>query len=123
MSDASRQLDDWAAASAASPGVLPAGVEPVQTRLVRAVGRAVLEGVGEAYLKSMGFPRPKDRLRYAFRKLPAVHEADLLRRVAAAGLKYPEVVDVRGVRRRGLPWSSLKGSEAFSSQISNSPGG
>ncbi|MEM7202492.1 MAG: hypothetical protein AAF628_19625 [Planctomycetota bacterium] len=104
---AAAELDRWWAELRRQPDRLPAGVEPVQTRLVRAVGRGVLPQVGDVHVKAMGFPRGKDRLRYAFRALPAVHEARLLQAVAAAGLRCPAVVTARGARRWGLPACSM----------------
>ncbi|HEB54223.1 MAG TPA: hypothetical protein ENI87_13300 [bacterium] len=87
-------------------GELPRELEPVQTRLIRAVHRGELPS-GDVHLKSMTFPRPKDRLRYALRALPAVHEARMLRLAAAAGILCPEVVAVHSARRFGLPHRSL----------------
>jgi tRNA A-37 threonylcarbamoyl transferase component Bud32 len=83
-------------------GTVPAELARVQGRLVRAVHRGALPS-GPVHVKAMTFPRPKDRLRYAFRALPGAHEAAMLRAVAAAGIPCPEVVDVRGERRGGLP--------------------
>lgn len=85
---------------------LPAAIEFVQGRLVRMVGRGTLPS-GPVHVKAMTFPRPKDRLRYALRRLPAAHEARMLRAVAAAGIACPEVIDVRVTRRLGLPFRSL----------------
>lgn len=82
------------------------GWERVQGRLVRAVHCGSLPS-GPVHVKTMTFPRAKDRLRYLLRALPAVHEADMLRAVAAAGIPCPEVVDVRTLRRRGLPFRSM----------------
>ncbi|MBM4061473.1 MAG: hypothetical protein FJ265_10330 [Planctomycetes bacterium] len=87
-------------------GRLPEDVACVQQRLVRAVGRGELPS-GPVFLKAMTFPRAKDRLRYLARALPAAHEAALLRAVAAAGIRCPEVVAVRTARWAGLPFRSL----------------
>lgn len=87
-------------------GRLPAGVQPVQGRLLRQVGRGALPS-GEVFLKVMAFPRGKDRLRYLLRLLPAAHEAAMLRRVAAAGLCCPAVVAVHTARRFLLPYRSM----------------
>lgn len=89
----------------AATGELPAALEPVQTRLIRSVHRATLPG-GDVFVKTMTFPRLKDRFRYLVRALPAAHEAAMLARVRAAGIPCPEVVDVREARRLGLPWRS-----------------
>ena len=45
------------------PDRLPDGGEPVQSRLVRHVARGRLPDGGEAFVKVMGFPRWKDRIR------------------------------------------------------------
>ncbi|MEZ5965587.1 MAG: lipopolysaccharide kinase InaA family protein [Planctomycetota bacterium] len=96
-------LRGWLQASLAQPGSLPAGIEPVQTRLVRAVGVGVLPSGQRAFVKAMGFPRRRDRLRYWLRRLPAGHEADILGQAAHAGVACPEVL-VAGGRRRFLGW-------------------
>jgi len=83
-------------------GGMPDELQHVQGRLIRAVHRGELPS-GDVHIKTMSFPRAKDRLRYAFRALPAVHEADLLHAVRRAGLPCPEVVAVRTKRRFGLP--------------------
>jgi len=103
-------------------GGLPAAAAPVQSRLIRQVGRAELPS-GPVFLKVMAFPRGKDRLRYLLRALPAVHEARMLRRVAAAGIPCPEVVAVRTARRFGLPHRSLLVVRALpvASASSNAP--
>jgi hypothetical protein len=93
------QLDAWLAECAAAPGQLPAGVEPVQTRLVRAVGRGQLPDTGPVFFKVMAFPRRADRLRYWLRALPAQHEAAMLCAARAAGVACPEVLAV--VAQRG----------------------
>ncbi len=93
-----RVIEGWRAALAREPSVLPAGVEPVQTRLIRAVGRGRLPDAGDVFVKCMGFPRGRDRLRYWLRPLPAAHEAALLTSVAAAGVPCPAVVAVAGAR-------------------------
>ena len=92
---------------------LPPDVAPVQTRLVRAVGRGTLADGRSVYLKAMDFPRWKDRLRYLFRALPAAHEAALLREVAATGLNCPVVVYAATARRWAMPWRSLLITEAL----------
>ena len=98
-------LDRWWQAFVAT-GRLHADLEPVQARLVRAVHRGALPS-GEVYVKSMTFPRWKDRLRYALRPLPAAHEAAVLGAAAAAGIACPAVVAVRTLRRAGLPCRSM----------------
>lgn len=98
-----RQLDAWVEALGASGGELPPGVAPVQTRLVRAVGRGVLPDAGPVFVKAMAFPRAKDRLRYVHRALPGVHEARMLAAARAAGVACPAVVLAVGRRRLGLP--------------------
>lgn len=95
--DAER-LTGWFGECLARGGGLPQGVEPVQTRLIRAVGRGVLADAGDCYVKVMGFPRRKDRLRYAVRPLPAAHEGRMLALAAAAGIACPTVLWVRGLR-------------------------
>ncbi|MBN1669964.1 MAG: hypothetical protein JXR37_02950 [Kiritimatiellae bacterium] len=97
------RLAEWRRHGEATPGPLPAGVVPVRTRRVRAVGRGRLPDDGDVYVKVMGFPRPRDRIRYLFRALPAVHEARVLRYVARRGIPCPAVLAVWGRRRRGLP--------------------
>jgi hypothetical protein len=87
-------------------GRLPAELQLVHGRLVRAVGRGELPS-GPVHVKGMAFPRAKDRLRYACRSLPGAHEAAMLRAVAAAGVPCPEVLAVRTCRRLGLPFRSL----------------
>ena len=87
-------------------GALPSCFEHVQGRLIRAVHRAPLAG-GEVFVKTMTFPRAKDRLRYLFRALPAQHEAAMLRATAAAGVPCPEVVAAFRGRRLGLPRRSM----------------
>jgi hypothetical protein len=100
-------LGAWIEACRTAPGVLPPDLEPVQTRLVRAVGRGELPGAGPVYLKTMGFPRGKDRLRYVHRALPAAHEARMLELAAAAGVAVPEVLAVHAERSHGLPLVSV----------------
>ena len=99
----------WFDACRAAPGRLPDGVQPVATRLVRGVGVGALPDGDRAFVKVMAFPRPKDRLRYLHRALPAVYEARMLRGLAARApdLAVPEVLGVLAVRRRGLPWLSV----------------
>ena len=87
-------------------GELPPCFEHVQGRLIRAVHRAPLAG-GEVFVKTMTFPRGKDRIRYLLRALPAQHEAAMLRATAAAGVPCPEVVAAFSGRRLGLPHRSM----------------
>ena len=98
-------LDGWWREFVAT-GKLPRELPMVQGRLVRAVHRGQLPS-GPVHVKVMTFPRAKDRLRYLLRALPAEHEANMLRRLLAAGIACPEVVEVRVARRRGLPFRSL----------------
>jgi tRNA A-37 threonylcarbamoyl transferase component Bud32 len=78
----------------------------VHARLIRVVGRGELPS-GPVFVKLMTFPRAKDRLRYALRPLPAVHEARLLAAVAAASIPCPEVVAAHAARRHLLPACSM----------------
>ena len=88
--------------------VLPAEIEPVQTRLIRVVGRAELPGVGPVFVKWMSFPRRRDRIRYWLRALPLEHEASMLEHARAAGLVTPPVVGTAGVRgAAGAPRLSM----------------
>ena len=106
MSPAERQaLQGWWRGFVES-GELPSCFERVQGRLIRAVHRAPLAG-GEVFVKTMTFPRGKDRLRYLLRALPAKHEAEMLRATAAAGVPCPEVVAAFSGRRLGLPRRSM----------------
>lgn len=98
-------LDAWWHTFVAT-GRLPDQLSLVQGRLVRTVHRGELPS-GPVYVKTMTFPRGKDRLRYLLRALPGAHEAAMLRHLAAASVPCPEVVDVRTARRFGLPWRSL----------------
>lgn len=100
-------LAQWWAHQQAHPGALPPGVEPVQTRLIRAVGRGRLPDAGPVHVKVMGFPRFKDRFRYAFQPFPAWVEYVALRRARALGILCPEPVAWRGLRRLGVPVASL----------------
>ena len=100
-------IEGWWRDAMVRPEPLPTSLEPVQTRLIRSVSRGVLPGQGAVFVKLMWFPRPKDRLRYAFRPLPAVHEASMLRYVAGLGVRVPTVVWSRGVRRWGSPRLSM----------------
>lgn len=106
---AAAELDRWIVVCRARPGALPEGCETVHRRLVRAVGRGELPGVGTAYLKVMPFPRLKDRLRYLLRPLPAEHEARLLRHLSAAvpDVPCPEPLAVVAQRRFGVPHLSV----------------
>src|SRR5688572_22632624 len=92
------QLRLWFKECSAAWGRLPKGVEEVHVRLLRSVGRAVLPDGGPVFLKFMHFPRKKDRLRYAFRSLPAMHEARMLQRLDAAGIPCPEPLWVASQR-------------------------
>ncbi len=87
-------------------GRLPAELVRVQGRLIRAVHRGALPS-GPVFVKTMAFPRARDRLRYLLRPLPGAHEARLLRVAAAAGVPVPEVLAVRTARRWLLPHRSL----------------
>lgn len=87
-------------------GAVPAELQHVQGRLIRAVHRGELPS-GPVHVKTMTFPRGKDRLRYAFRALPAVHEARMLEETRRAGIPCPEVVAVRAQRRALLPHRSM----------------
>lgn len=98
-------LDAWWAEFVAT-GALPQALTFVQGRLIRAVGRGELPS-GPVFVKVMSFPRGKDRLRYALRRLPAVHEAEWLRGMPYAKVVAPEVLDVRVLRRFGLPFRSM----------------
>lgn len=104
-----RQIAAWCDACLRHPGRLPDGVEPVQTRLIRQVGRGVLPSGAVAFVKVMAFPRAKDRLRYAFRKLPAEYEAEMLRSVQRreGAPPCPEVLHVEARRRFLLPGLSV----------------
>lgn len=86
-------------------GRLAAG-EVVRERLVRTVARVQLPTM-VVYCKAMAFPRWKDRVRYAFRALPAEREAAMLLRVRNASVPCPTVVAVRTLRRGLLPFRSL----------------
>lgn len=92
---------------------LPAGVRPVLERLVRRVGRGRLPEAGEVYVKVMSFPRPKDRVRYLARALPARHEARMLERIRSLGIPAPRVVFQRTLRVLGLPRLSMLVTEAL----------
>ena len=98
-------LDRWWQAFVAT-GELPKELAHVQGRLIRAVHRGELPS-GPVHIKTMTFPRQKDRWRYAFRALPAVHEANMLRATAAAGIPCPEIVAVRVQRRALVPHRSM----------------
>jgi hypothetical protein len=102
--EAGAALGRWLEECGDRPGALPAGVTRVQARLIRAVGRGELPGIGWAFVKVMGFPRAKDRLRYVHRALPGRHEARVLEAVAtrAPGLPVPEVLAWSGSRFAGI---------------------
>ena len=110
---ASWDPDELLAACRKRPGDLPVGVEPVQSRRIRRVGRVTLRDGRSAYLKVMAFPRAKDRLRYLLRRLPAEAEAANLRRLAAAGIPCPPVLAVAADRQLGLPRLSILLTEAL----------
>ncbi len=115
-------IAEWQAALTRAPGVLPSGLEPVQTRLIRAVARGRLPDVGDVFVKTMGFPRGRDRLRYWLRPLPALHEAAMLQAVAAAGVPCPEVLHACGVRMGlGRPHVSLLVTRAVEHDPSRAP--
>ena len=97
----------WVAALLERPDRLPHGIETVQARLVRTVGCGALPTGRRVFVKSMGFPRAKDRLRYLVRTLPARHEARMLATVAAAGIPCPQVVAAAGRRLLGVPMASV----------------
>ncbi len=102
-------LARWRDQCRAVPGGLPRDCVPVQARLVRAVGRGHLPGLGDAYVKVMAFPRARDRLRYSVRPLPAVHEARVLGALAvrAPDVPCPRVLDVVADRAFGFPVLSV----------------
>ncbi len=102
-----RLLEDWWAQCWATPGQLPADLAQVQQKIVRAVGHGELPHAGSVYAKAMWFVRGKDKLRYAFRALPGVHEARMLGLVRKAQIPCPEVLFVRGRRVMGVPGLSL----------------
>ncbi|MCK5941005.1 MAG: hypothetical protein KAI24_03465 [Planctomycetes bacterium] len=106
MSAPDRQVVDGWWRSFVATGRPPDELAHVQGRLIRAVHQGALPS-GPVHVKTMTFPRAKDRLRYAFRALPAAHEAAMLRATAAAGIPCPEVVAVRSGRRLGLPHRSM----------------
>lgn len=87
-------------------GAMPESLQHVQGRLIRTVHCGLLPS-GPVHVKTMTFPRQKDRLRYAFRALPGAHEASMLRLTRAASIPCPEVVAVRVQRRFGLPYRSM----------------
>jgi tRNA A-37 threonylcarbamoyl transferase component Bud32 len=95
---------------------LPAAVEPVQQRLVRAVGRGTLPGTGPVFVKVMLFPRLRDRLRYLLRALPAAHEARMLAALRRTGISCPEPVAAFGARRFLVPSASMLVTRALPAQ-------
>lgn len=97
------KLAAWAEECSRRPGELPADCRRVKSRLVRAVGKGVIPGDREVYLKVMGFPRGKDRLRYLLRPLPAVHEAKALLRCQRGGIACPQPLYALASRRWGQP--------------------
>ena len=109
-----RQIEAWWEEIVRTPTDLPTGVTQVQARLVRVVGRGTLPSGAGVFLKVMGFPRAKDKLRYSLRALPAVHEASILRYLATTEVRVPEVLAAHGIRRRGLPHASLLATRALS---------
>lgn len=94
-------------------GGLPRGVEPVLERLVRRVGRGTLPEIGAVFVKVMSFPRPKDRVRYLVRALPARCEARMLERIRSLGIPAPRVLFWRTLRVLGLPRLSMLVTEAL----------
>jgi len=101
------RLAEWWQAALAGPQQLPSGLELVHARLVRSVGRGVLPDRGPVHVKLMWFPRAKDRMRYATRPLPGVHEAKMFQHCRTHGLRVPVVVAVRARRQFGLPRLSM----------------
>lgn len=102
-----RRLEEWWVHCREQPGRLPADLVVVQQKIVRAVGHGQLPHRGSVYAKAMWFPRAKDKLRYAFRALPGMHEARMLGVVRRAGIPCPEVLLARGRRVLGAPRLSL----------------
>lgn len=100
-------IEEWWREVLASGGALPSELGPVQSRLIRSVGKGVLPVHGEVYVKVMGFPRRRDRLRYLLRALPAAHEARMLAAVRAAGIAAPEVLAYATSRRLLVPRASM----------------
>ena len=98
-------IDSWWRTFVAT-GSVPSDLAYVQGRLIRSVHRGLLPS-GPVHIKTMTFPRKKDRLRYAFRALPAEHEAKMLAATRAAGIPCPEVLFVRVQRRLLLPHRSM----------------
>ncbi len=105
--DDTRRLQDWWQQCWARPGQLPADLEVVQQKIVRAVGRGQLPRGQGVYVKAMWFPRVKDKVRYACRPLPGWHEARMLRMVGRAGILCPQVLFARGRRVLCTPRLSL----------------
>jgi len=105
--DDKRLLQEWWRQCWERPGQLPADLTFVQQKIVRAVGRGELPHAGSVYAKVMWFPRAKDKVRYAFRALPGVHEARMLELVKKIGIPCPEVLFARGRRVMGAPRLSL----------------
>jgi len=104
LTDADRRaLRAWRSHCRVRRGTLPSGVRPVRTRLIRAVGEGSLPDAGRVFVKVMGFPRWEDKIRYLFRRLPARHEADLLRYLRRHSIPCPEVLAVWTERALVLP--------------------
>ena len=101
MSGVATTIEAWWRHFAAT-GTAPADWRHVQSRLIRAVHRAELDG-HSVFVKTMTFPRAKDRLRYSVRPMPTAHEARLLRALARGG--------VRG-RAAASSWHEHSGGEA-----------
>lgn len=99
------QLEQWWRTFVVT-GAVGAELELVQGRLIRAVHRGCI-GDEHVYVKTMTFPRAKDRLRYAFRPLPAGHEAAMLRKASAAHVACPEVLAAFTERSCGMPRRSM----------------
>ncbi|MFM1874030.1 MAG: Lipopolysaccharide kinase (Kdo/WaaP) family [Planctomycetota bacterium] len=105
MSGAAATIEAWWRHFAAT-GTAPADWRHVQSRLIRAVHCADLDG-RTVFVKTMTFPRAKDRLRYSVRPMPTAHEARLLRVLARAGVRCPAVLVERSLRRFGLPLRAM----------------
>lgn len=105
MSGVATTIEAWWRHFAAT-GTAPADWRHVQSRLIRAVHRAELDG-HSVFVKTMTFPRAKDRLRYSVRPMPTAHEARLLRALARGGVRCPAVLAERSRRRFGLPLRAM----------------
>ena len=103
--DMREELERWWRTFVAT-GAVPAALESVQGRLIRAVYRGCVADE-KIFVKTMTFPRAKDRLRYFLRPLPADHEAAMLRMAAAASVACPEVLAAFAERSGGIPRRSM----------------